>query len=351
MSLPPVDPPHRPTLRDVAKVAGFSHVTVSLALRNDPRISAATRKCIAAVAKRAGYRPDPHLAGLMGRMRAGRTRASQMVVAAVDFIHASYGEKGSPTARRFLAGARARADQLGYKLERFLIGANGLTMERLDGILKTRGIRGVLLAPATRARGELTLDWTRLAAVELGRSLAEPVLHRACNHQAHTMQVALDVLAARGYRRCGIYLTDGICARVDQTWPATYLLHWHRTHPGAMPLPPLIRPDWDEAEFSAWFGAHRPDAVVTINPPVLGWLRRVRAVIPKKTGFALLDWSEDMGDIAGVDQNTESVGAAAFELVAAQLSQHSYGIPPSPKTVLIEGVWRDGATVRRLPGI
>ena len=343
----PENAPRRPTLRELAKLANCSHVTVSLALRNDPRISASTRKRIGALAKRAGYRPDPHLAGLMDYLRASRARASQAVVAVIDFVHANYGEKGSPTTRRFLVGAGARAKKLGFKLERFLIGPEGLTMERLDGILKTRNIRGVLMAPATRARTKLTLDWSRLAAVELGRSLVEPVMHRACNHQAHTMQLALDALAARGYRRCGIYLTEGICARVDQTWLSTYLLHWHRAHTGTLPIPPLIRPDWNEAEFTAWFRTHKPDAVVTINPPVLGWLRAARAAIPQKTGFALLDWSKEMGDVAGVDQNTENVGAAALELVVAQLAQHEYGVPRNPKTVLIEGSWRDGATTRR----
>jgi hypothetical protein len=162
------------------------------------------------------------------------------------------------------------------------------------------------------------------------------------------MRLVLESLTARGYRRCGIYLTEGICSRVDQTWPEAFLHHSHWTRPGEVPLPPLIRPTWDETEFAAWFRKNRPDAVVTIHPPVLEWLRKTGAKLPAKVGFALLDWSREMGDIAGVDQNSETVGAAALELVAAQLTQHEYGVPPSPKTILIEGAWRDGGTVRAL---
>ncbi len=350
----PTDParkPARPTLRELARLADVSHVTVSLALRNDPRITPATRRRVQAVAKRAGYQPDPHVAELMGRLRAGRRHAGAVVLAYLDFVHAHYGAKGSPTARRFHAGAAARAAQLGYKLERFLVGAGDLTMERLRGILKTRGIRGVLVAPTTHPGDELALDWERLAAVACGRSLTAPALHRVCNHQAHTMQLVLDALTARGYRRCGIYLTEGICARVEQAWPATYLHHRHTLPREARPLPMLIRPEWNRAEFTAWFRAERPDAVVTIYPPVLGWLRGIRTVRAKETGFALLDWSADMGDVAGVDQSAEAVGAAALELVAAQLTQHEYGVPHRPKTILIEGVWRDGATARSVPGV
>jgi DNA-binding LacI/PurR family transcriptional regulator len=338
----------KPTQRDIARLAGVSHVTVSLALRNDPRITAATRDRVQTVAKRAGYQPDPHVAELMGRLRTGRRGAGAVVVAFLDFVHAHYGNKGSPTSRRFFTGAEARAQQLGYKLERLLVGADGLTLERVGEILKARNIRGVLLTPATHARERLVLDWARLAAVEFGRSLAQPILHRVCNHQAHTMRLVLESLTARGYRRCGICLTEGICARVDQTWPEAFLYHSHLTRPGEAPLPPLIRPLWNEAEFAVWFRQHRPDAVVTIHPPVLEWLRKTGVKIPAKVGFALLDWSSEMGDVAGVDQNSETVGAAALELVAAQLTQHEYGVPPSPKTILIEGVWRDGDTVRAL---
>src|SRR5436305_14104955 len=63
-------PPARPTpgprvsLRDIAAEIGVSHVTVSLALRGDVRISVARRSEIAAAAERLGYRPDPTLASL-----------------------------------------------------------------------------------------------------------------------------------------------------------------------------------------------------------------------------------------------------------------------------------------------
>jgi LacI family transcriptional regulator len=46
-----------------------SHATVSLALRNDPRISPATKRKVFAAARRLGYRPDPHLAELMDLLR------------------------------------------------------------------------------------------------------------------------------------------------------------------------------------------------------------------------------------------------------------------------------------------
>ncbi len=335
----------RPTVRALAALAGVSHVTVSLALRNDPRISAATARKVRAIAKRAGYEPDPRVAELMGRLRLGRQGAAAQVIAYLNFVHPVFGAAGSPLARRLFAGAEARAAQLGYRLERFTVEAAGLTAARVSTILRTRDIRGVLVGPLAQDSGRLLLEWARLAPVAFGYSLRGPQVHRVCNYAAHSMRVALAGLEKRGYRRCGVYLREGLNARVDDAWLATYLFHWHTLHPGVAPIPPLVSAAWSQPEFAAWFRRHRPDAVVTIHLSVLDWLREL-ADVPHAVGYAHLDWSPGMGDVAGIDQQSEHVGAAGLEQVAAQLSQHAYGLPKSPKTIFIESTWRDGATVR-----
>ncbi|HEX8295693.1 MAG TPA: helix-turn-helix domain-containing protein, partial [Chthoniobacteraceae bacterium] len=56
--------PTRVSLRDIARVLGISHATVSLALRDHPRISLGLRKKIQQTATEMQYRPDPMLAAL-----------------------------------------------------------------------------------------------------------------------------------------------------------------------------------------------------------------------------------------------------------------------------------------------
>jgi len=339
----------KPTLRAIAQVAGVSHVTVSLALRNDPRLTVATGQRVRGVARRLGYVPDPRVAELMGSLRLGRMGAPTTEIAFLSFKHPVYGVKDSPTAQRFFRGAEARAKQLGFRLERFVIDADSLTEERVSAILRARAIRGVLIAPLPKDVGALKLEWGRLAVVAFGHSLADPRVHRVSAHHAHTMRLALCELESRGYRRCGVYLREGLNARVDDAWLAMYYYHWHTSHPGVAPIPPLIAETWKRAQFESWFRAHRPDAVVTIQLPALEWLQAL-APVPRAAGFAHLDWSEEMGDVAGIDQQSERVGAAGLEQVAAQLLQHEYGIPNNQKTIWSEGVWREGATARP-PGV
>ena len=44
----------------------------------------------------------------------------------------------------------------------------------------------------------------------------------------------------------------------------------------------------------------------------------------------------------GIDQRFEQVGAAAFNLVSAQIYRNEVGLPAAPTTVLVPGVWCEG---------
>ncbi len=54
----------RVSQKNVAEVAGFHVTTVSLALKNSPRLPPETREKIQRVARELGYQPDPMLSAL-----------------------------------------------------------------------------------------------------------------------------------------------------------------------------------------------------------------------------------------------------------------------------------------------
>ena len=56
-----------PTMADVARAAGVSKNTISLALRGSPRVAEETRRRIAETAEAMGYRLNPTVAHLMAR--------------------------------------------------------------------------------------------------------------------------------------------------------------------------------------------------------------------------------------------------------------------------------------------
>jgi LacI family transcriptional regulator len=329
------------TLSDIAKAAGVSRMTVSLALRNHPAAAQATRERIQKLAREMGYRPSPLISTLMTSVRLKRRTPQKAVLA---FIVDAQSTK-KPTLVEYLQGARNRADELGFKLDLFTYGGAGMTAMRLDGILYARGVAGVIIAPLFEPGKMLSINWERYAVTALGYSMPAPALHRVVNHQIHSITVALERLAELGYKRPGLALDESDDVRVFHNWLAGYLAYAHLHGEKKFP-PPFITKEWNQRTFAAWFKKHRPDAVLTLKEEVLPWIKACGVAVPADAGLAILNWEPESGGTSGIDQNSIGVGAGAVDVTVSQIHANERGIPAQPKITLIEGHWRDGQTLR-----
>ena len=79
-------PSASPTMHQIAERAGVGKATVSLALRDDPRLRPETRQRIQRLAAEMGYRTNPTVANLMAQLRASRSSKYQ---AAIGLLNAS----------------------------------------------------------------------------------------------------------------------------------------------------------------------------------------------------------------------------------------------------------------------
>ncbi|HEY1123201.1 MAG TPA: LacI family DNA-binding transcriptional regulator, partial [Haloferula sp.] len=134
----------RPTMTDLAERLGVSPSTVSRALRNDPRISAALRERIRMAAEESGYLPNPLVSALMATRRKGGAGEVD-TVALVTNYHGAQGWQEKDVCRWEYEGVRQRATELGFRLEVFPLQDYGNDAGRLEKTLLARGIRGVLL--------------------------------------------------------------------------------------------------------------------------------------------------------------------------------------------------------------
>jgi LacI family transcriptional regulator len=179
----PEPPPRRVSLRDLAKMLGVSHATVSLALRNSPQISAEMTKKVKLVAEEYGYRPDPMLSALSNYRQ---SKGNAIFKAAVGWINAWPSPEKLRSYEQFDAywkGASGAAQKLGYHLEEFRMGA-GISPKRLDHILSSRGIRALLLPPHQEPPRWGDFPWDKYYVVKFGRSLPEPKTHLVTADQA-----------------------------------------------------------------------------------------------------------------------------------------------------------------------
>lgn len=345
--------PQPPSLRSLAALTGFSLGTVSMALRDDPRIAPATRALILKAAATQGYVPDPLLAGRMNRIRrrsAGRPAVKLAHVVAWNRLESYY--EFAPF-REFRAGAAARAEKFGYELEDFLLDEINMQPKRLAGILRTRAIPGVLLAPvqypdAIRARLDAGQPWLKLdftAYATIGYTLELPRISRTVHDHAGALELACSRLRARGYRRIGLVLTEIMHQRVHGRW----LAGWVCAQPDLYKAPrPLIAADLSaRAAFDAWLRREKPDAIVTCDWDAVGrHLQRLRLRAPADLGLVDLQHLSPDSPRAAVDQCNHEVGAAAIDIILGQINRHERGAPAIPKTVLVPGRWTEGPTLR-----
>lgn len=333
----------RVTLAQVAAKAGVHVTTVSLALRNSPRLPAATRERIRLLAEELGYTPDPMLQALVAYRSGAVARRSPPTLAYVTNWNTRTGWREVTAHPDFYAGAEVRARELGYNLEHFWMREPGLTHGRLSRILHTRGINGVVIASHVREIDvALQFDWSRFAAVKIDYFPHEPQLPVVTNDQLQIVRLAMQKAIAYGYRRIGFVMDEGWDITVDHLWLAGYTWEQQALAP-ADRLPPYLIPN--PVPLADWIKRHRPDVLIGKSEFVTGTFKQLGLRIPKDLAFIDIFLDDLGGKTAGVVQNHREVGRLAIELLAGQLQQNKYGIPAIPTTTYVEGTWRDGRSL------
>ncbi len=338
--------PSRISIRDLAAKLGVSHTTVSLALRNSPRITSALRKRVQRAAQEAGYFSDPTVSSLMARLRTIRTSAVRETLGLITAWPTRHGWRDAPNHARFLAGAERRAQEAGYVLEEFWLREPAMTSKRMSRILRARGIRGLVLCPLPNVGGRLALEWRHFACVAKGLTVQHPPVHRVVSSHYEDMHLVMVELVKKKYRRAGLVLGEAMSERVDRAWLASFLLH-QQDAPEGDRVPPLItRPPDEEGEFSRWFLTHRPEVILFSEQPVTVWLDRLKLKELQEVGLVHLDWAPQLGSLAGIDSDPEMKGRAAIDLLIGQLQANELGVPKHEKIIAVHGHWVEGESLR-----
>ncbi|HEY9250575.1 MAG TPA: LacI family DNA-binding transcriptional regulator [Rariglobus sp.] len=343
----------RVTVRDLALRAGVHFTTVSMALRNHPRIPEETRNRIKKLAAEMGYRPDAMLNALSSYRTSLRKPRFKATLAWINSEAVPARSHPVVLFREYHEGARDRADSLGYGLEEIHLTEPGLTRDRVGSILKARGIEGVLVAPLPRGQDSINLlPWEKLASVTFGYSLQHPPLHTVTASQYHAMRTILRELRALGYRRIGYVSDREFERRCDGNWQAAFWVDANE-QPPARRVPPFICSDEirDRKKLREWLHRHRPEVLVQAG--IVGpWLRRELAAlkldVPGDIGLVSHDVATGDKVNAGIDEKGRVTGAAAVDLLVAMINRQEFGPPDNPHQLLIEGRWVQGSTVRRL---
>lgn len=335
----------RVSQKEVALAAGVHPTTVSLALRDSPRLPAATRTRIQALALKLGYQPDPLLDALNAYRLAGRERRFQGVIAWLNCWEKTNLDifKTGILAPSFQQ-ALTRCETNGFRLEEFFLGPGGYTWQRLSTILHERGIQGVIIPPLPGGRAHLRLRWEWFSCLAVGYSLARPELHRATHDHYCNMRLLLRGIRHTGRRRIGLVMLRHENLRTDtQRFAAYQTLASTTPSPSDSEfVPPLWVDTIEDAEVLSWYKKHRPEAILGQSAKrITSILEAAGIEVPREVLVATGSAQENPGFPGIVEDNPHLMNVAVDYLVT-MIRRGETGLPPKPVRIQVTGTWTDG---------
>ena len=334
------------SVRELAKVLGLSHTTVSDALRGSPRVKESTREKVLAAAKEHGYQYNPLAGALMSQMRRSRADTFRGVIAVVDLeSFKQRPEVFERYHREVMKGAEKAAGKMGFKVEFFALGSEGISVDRLNSILISRGIQGILILPAGSSPELSVLDWSHFSGVYTDYIIEHPAIDSVCSNHYRSMFLVLGKLQELGYKRPGLVMHLDHDSRLLHRWEAAYRIY-NEYYAEFDQVKPLVVPELEESTFQTWFKEHKPDVVLCHRTRVMRWMESVGASIPDTHGFCCLNVQNSPVPVAGLTLQPHLIGERAMELLVSHIYGNKYGIPETASTTTIPSAWVDGPTIR-----
>lgn len=321
------------TLQHIADRIGVTAATVSMALRNNPRISAARRKRIQEMAKDLDYRQNAMVATLMSHIRqARRPRGRTGLLYLTTGPSAVIGPPRATPVVHF-QGAQEQAARYGYNLEAFWVRQPGMTDERLEQIILSRSIPGVIIAPREDEQPFPRLPWNRLASIMISHSYEAPALDRVYPNFYNAARLAVDFLKQENCRNVRLILPMKHDRNVQHLWTAGYLQQSRGLRFFKSPLIANVPTD-----AMKWVRTN-PDCVVLGTNQVLAWLREAGLKEYRHFRYVSLNVEND-STITGIREPSFDVGAEAVDRLIGRIQLNQTGLPESPRVTLLEPSWQ-----------
>ena len=335
-----------PTLKDIASELDLSVAAVSLGLRHSGNISPDTCAKIEAVARRLGYRPNPHAAALS-------TRASHAKVR--DIPLAIIRQPMNPGASRLypvtsiVAGIEQRAKELGYRTEEFT--AHRVSdFPRLLRQLYSRGFEGIFFSPVGKTFDASKLNWSPFCVLSCGRIDQAGPFHTVRTEVFESTRLALEKVRQAGGRRICLALHEHTPPLLDDfaRQGAALFFNSHskklscRIYNSKGPI--------NEVDFVGFLKRWEIDSVVGFSVAHYCAIINQGLSVPEDIRFATLHRDETVWGrhISGLLPLEFRCGTIAANRMDTMIRHHDKGTSPHPEQITVSGEWVPGSTLGEL---
>lgn len=330
----------RITQQDVATALGVSAQTVSMALRDHRKVSAATRAKVKAKAAELGYVPDPALTALAEYRSRKRTPALRW--SHVALVHNWPSERAwrEDSFYRWWRAELVRVlSERGMTLEEHWLGPAGEKADAVFRMLWSRGITGVFVAPPalTRDPPRIELHRARFQWVTFGPEDLYADLHTVQFDFYGNLRLAWKKLREQGRQRIGLVYHENQGWRTGHAWRAAYHVETLLSGQDVHNVQPLMLDGVSGtsavARYGEWMKRGKYDAVISSVRDVLDWNRGLKHP-PDIAMFNVRSPGEQ-----GIDLNLPQMAETAVELLLLEMRQTLIHQKSLPFRVHIPGTW------------
>jgi LacI family transcriptional regulator/LacI family repressor for deo operon, udp, cdd, tsx, nupC, and nupG len=333
-------------MKEVADACGVSKMTVSRVLKGlHYGVSESTREKVLKAANELGYRRNPMVQSLMTQIRQRRTKMITAEIAAIfqDRKNTLYSKTGlAPSEFAILDAIRSTASKHGFRLETFTYDGSRNSIPRIDRIIRARNIKGVFVESIWDPEVVPNLQWENFYAVTHDYALKKPELDRFAEDFFQDMEVAIDKVRIRGYKRIGFATSSAIEWRIRNQKLAAFLLY-QSTVDENLRIPVFDTHEMKKGAMIKWIERYQPEVIIG-NEEAYSCLLSENLKIPGDIGFVgLTIWGGQTG-VASIQYDFTRLGELVAEFLIARILLNQTGLPNRPQTIMIPGIWIEGSS-------
>lgn len=329
-------------MRDLAKLAGVSAMTVSRALKNNPRISVETRERIKKLADENGYRINPLISAQMANIRARKMNTYE---ATIGLLVNTPPKGGWIGAQKVVEGVLESCESLGFKCDVFDLADSDTNPAQLNRILKSRGIKAIIESPMFKDMTHYSIDLSDLIIISANPGTLPQTFHRVCPDHYGNMDMLLRKVKNNGFKRPGLMVPHDMDNRFNHLWTSRYLAFQQTENLEAIPTyMPERTEDFSVDVFQDWFNTYKPDILIFSSQELFEkkFFEHVGLKIPEDIEVLKININDTTKGFSGVNLLSKQVGANCVRLLSQLMYQNEFGKPENPISMLVPGIWTPG---------
>lgn len=209
----------------------------------------------------------------------------------------------------------------------------------VERILRSRGIRGVIMAPLIRLPyRHLNWDWNKFSVVIAGSGLWRPEFNRVRFNHFEEMSLILHHLRHLKFKKVGLITDERVDNRSQRAITGGF--YAYADNLAGRNKAVFVANPGDGPAVIRWLIRYQPDAVIA------GSAQAVRGVqgsgIETQLVFISKDFHPDARQYPGIHQDYGLLGNTSAEQLFSLLALNQSGIPNDPMKLFVTGRWEPG---------